>query len=67
MQKYSEHSGELVKKYRNIIGQYVLVIKDDGKNINVCVGKGLFDHYKIGQKITVGKVGRRLINIRPYK
>ncbi|MBQ8837352.1 MAG: hypothetical protein IJ002_07610 [Clostridia bacterium] len=65
LNKYTNHSGTLIKKYKNIFGQYVFVLRENDSKVYVNVGKALFDFYNINDRITVGKIGRRLINIRP--
>ena len=65
--RYSEHRGKLIRKYKNFIGQYIFVLKNEKECVSVCVGKGLFDFYEIGEMLIVGKIGRKVINIRPIK
>ena len=61
---YREHSGFLIKKYRNFWGAYVFVINEDETNYKIRVGKGLFDEVRQGSQITVGERNGKLINIR---
>ena len=42
MQYYKETRGTLVKKYRNLFGQYVFVLSENGRKTKICVGKALF-------------------------
>ena len=65
MGRYREFCGTIVKKQQNCLGQYVFRMEDETQCISVCVGTGLFEMYEIGSKVTVGLVGRKLINIRP--
>ena len=64
MSRYSVHRCVLVKKYRTPF-HYVLLLDDHGKRFRVNAGKALYDLRKVGEKLTVGRIGRRLINIRP--
>ena len=43
MQYYKETRGTLVKKYRNLFGQYVFVLSENGRKTKICVGKALFE------------------------
>lgn len=61
---YTEHRGVLVKKYRSLFA-YIFVIEEKGTKIKVNVGKGLYHSIAVGSRLTVGKIGRKLINIRP--
>lgn len=65
MARYSEHRGVVVKKYRNLLGKCVLVLDENNILIKVNVGKTLYQVIEIGCKLTIGKIGRKLINIRP--
>lgn len=61
---YKEHSGSLIKKYRNILGKYVFVIDENGKKAKVCVGNSIYKNTELGSKLTVGEINRKLVNIR---
>lgn len=63
--KYKEIRGTLVKKYRNLFGQCVLVIDDNITKVKVYVGAALFERLQIGTKWTIGYLGKKMINIRP--
>lgn len=38
MKYYTETRGTLVKKYRNLFGQYIFVLSENGKKTKICVG-----------------------------
>ncbi len=63
LSRYSEHHCVLIKKYRTLF-HYVWLLDDGGKKLRVNVGKALYDEKQIGTKLTIGRIGRRLINIR---
>ena len=63
LKKYSEHHGVLIKKYRGLL-HYVWVLDDNGTLFRVNVGKALYYESPIGSKFTIGRIGRKLINIR---
>lgn len=65
MQDYKETRGTLVKKYRNLFGQYVFVLSENGRKIKICVGKALFESTEIGTEWTMGHIQKKLINVRP--
>ena len=65
MQDYKETRGTLVKKYRNLFGQYVFVLSENGKKTKICVGKALFESTEIGTEWTMGHIQKKLINVRP--
>lgn len=65
MQHYKETRGTLVKKYRNLFGQYVFVLSENGKKTKICVGKALFESTEIGTEWTMGHIQKKLINVRP--
>ena len=60
-----EHTGAIIKKNRDIFHRHLFTIDTGIQNISVVVGKGLFDLYNIGDIITVGHIGKKLVNIRP--
>lgn len=60
---YSEHKCILIKKHRGLF-HYTWSLDDNGKRFKVNVGKMLYDRVQIGEKLTVGRIGRKLINIR---
>jgi len=62
---YKEVRGVLSRKYRNIIGKYVFVMDENGKQTKIFVGKALFDKAELNTKWTIGHVEGRIINIRP--
>ena len=66
MSKYSEIRGVLTKKRKSFLGRFeIFVISDGTHTVSVKAGKGLGEMYEIGCELTVGYIGRRLINIRP--
>lgn len=65
MQYYKETRGTLVKKYRNLFGQYVFVLSENGRKTKICVGKALFESTEIGTEWTMGHMKKKLINVRP--
>ena len=67
MPNYQEHTGTIIKKHHNILGQYRFVINAGHEKIRVIVGKGIYDECKIGQWLRVGHCGKKLINIRPFQ
>ena len=62
---YKEHRGNLIKKYRNVLGKYVFVIDENGEKSKVYVGKCIYEDTKLGSILTIGEINRKLINIRP--
>jgi len=64
IKKVEEHTGLITEKKRDIFRRHIFVIKSAGQNISVIVGKGLFDLHNIGDAITVGHIGKKLMNIR---
>ena len=64
MQYYKEMRGTLVKKYRNLFGQYVFVLSENGRKTKICVGKALFESTEIGTEWTMGHIQKKLINVR---
>lgn len=64
MQDYKETRGTLVKKYRNLFGQYVFVLSENGRKTKICVGKALFESTEIGTEWTMGHIQKKLINVR---
>ena len=63
LSKYSEHHCTLIKKYRTVF-RYVLVLRDKEDTFKIYVGQALYSDIKIGQRLTIGRIGRQLINIR---
>jgi hypothetical protein len=64
MNKYSDHHCILIKKYRTLF-HYVWVLEEQGQKFKVHVGKALYFRIQNGTQLTIGKIGRKLINIRP--
>ena len=60
-----EHRGILIEKYRNVFGRYIFVIDEIDKKSKVYVGKCIYEDTKLGSKLTVGEIDRKLINTRP--
>jgi hypothetical protein len=65
--KHLEHSGKLIKKYRNIFGKYVFILDVGLETLPVVVGKGLFELTPIGSELKVGHIGKKLISIQPLE
>ena len=63
MNKYSDHHCTLIKKYRSLF-HYVCMLEEDGQKFKVYVGKALYFRNKLGTRLTIGKIGRKLINAR---
>ena len=63
LNKYSEHHCTLIEKHRTVF-RYVLVLRDSKDTFKVYVGQELYSDIKIGQRLTIGRIGKRLINIR---
>lgn len=64
LEDYKEIRGTLIKKKRTVIGNHYLYINDGNHTVSVIIGKGAFNLYSVGSKLTVGYIGHRLINIR---
>ena len=66
MSKYEDIRETLTEKRRSFFGKYeIFVISDGKKTVSVKAGKGLGTLYPIGCRLTVGHIGRQMINIRP--
>ena len=63
MNNYSDHYCTLIKKYRTLF-YYVWVLEEKGQEFKVYVGKVLYFRIELGTQLTIGKIGRKLINIR---
>lgn len=64
MSKYSEHHCVLIKKYRTLF-HCVWLLEEDGNKFRINVGEALYSKIEIGARLTIGKIGKRLMNIRP--
>lgn len=62
---YEEHRGILEKKVKNIWGEYIFKVNDGTKTVSVKVGKALFGMYQLNSQVTIGYMGKKLINIKP--
>ncbi len=62
---YTEVKGVLIKKYRNILGQYIFILDEDGVKSKVRVGKMIFTKAELNTKWTIGHINGMLINSRP--
>ena len=63
LSKYSEHHCILFEKKRTLF-HYVWMLQDKEDVFLVYVGKTLYLDVNIGHRLTVGRIGKRLINIR---
>jgi len=63
MRKYSEHHCLLVKRYRTVF-HYVWVLEANENKFKIHVGKSLYHRYRIGSQLTIGRIGKKLVNIR---
>ena len=63
MRKYSDQYCVLVKKHRFLF-HCIWVLEENGNRFRVHVGKELYAKIKIGEPLTIGRIGRKLINIR---
>ena len=61
--KYSEHHCVLVKKYRTLF-HYIWVLEENGKKFKIHIGKAMYISTEIGSQLTIGRIGRKLINLR---
>ena len=61
--KYSEHHCILINKKKTLF-HYVWVLQDENDIFKVYVGKSLYSDINIGQRITIGRIGKQLINVR---
>ena len=62
---YKEHRGVLIKKYRNLFGKYIFIIDENVNTSKIYVGKSIYKDTKVGAKLTIGEIERKLVNIRP--
>ena len=65
IKEYEEHKGILEKKVKNIWGGYIFIVNDGTKTVSVKVAKTLYDMYQLNSQVTIGYIGKKLINIRP--
>ena len=65
IREYKEIRGTVVKKYRNLWGQYILVMDENGTKTKMKVGKMLFAKIELNTTWTMGHLNGKLINIRP--
>ena len=63
MNKYSYHYCTLIQKYRTLF-HYVWVLEENGQEFKVYVGKALYFCTELGARLTIGKIGQKLINVR---
>ena len=65
LKNYKEVRGILIKKYRNIWGQYIIVIDEDGIKSRISVNEALYTIAELGTKWTIGHIKGSMINHRP--
>ena len=63
LSKYSEHHCILINKKKTLF-HYVWVLQDNEDVFKVYVGKALCLDINISQRLTIGRIGKRLINVR---
>ncbi len=64
LKNYKEIRGILIRKYRNIWGQYLFVIDEEGIKSRVSVNETLYKKAELGTKWTIGHIDGNLINSR---
>ncbi|MBP3923126.1 MAG: hypothetical protein J6D27_09175 [Ruminiclostridium sp.] len=62
---YTEINGILIRKYRNILRQYIFIIDENGVKSKIRVGKMIYAKAELNTKWTIGHINGMLINIRP--
>ncbi len=65
IKNYKEIQGVLIKKYRNILGQYIFILEENGIKSKVRVGKMIYIKAELGTNWTIGHIGGKLVNTRP--
>ena len=63
LSKYSEHHCILFEKKRTLF-HYVWLLQNNEGVFKVYVGKALYLDIDIGQQLTIGRIGKQLINVR---
>lgn len=64
IKNYKELRGTINKKDANIFKKHYFVVSDGKKQTAIFVGKGLYDMYSVGEQVTIGYIGKKLVNIR---
>ena len=64
LDKYSDHHCKLIKKYRTLFHYVWLLEEVDGNRFKVYVGRDLYYKTNMGTPLTVGRINRKLVNIR---
>lgn len=62
---YKDARGVLIKKYRNLLGHYILVIDENDKKTKISVNYALYSTAQLGTKWTIGHIKGSMINCRP--
>ena len=62
---YKDVRGVLIRKYRNLLGHYILVFDENGKKSRISVNVTLYNIAELGTKWTIGHIKGNLINCRP--
>lgn len=65
LKNYKQTRGVLIRKYRNVLGQYVFVLDENGVKSKIRVGKMIYLEAELNTKWTIGHMNGKLINIRP--
>ena len=63
LSKYSEHHCILFEKKRTLF-HYVWLLRNNEGVFKVYVGKALYLDIDIGHQLTIGRIGKQLINVR---
>ena len=66
LSKYRDIRGTVTKKRRYLFGKSEMILISNGKETaTVKIGRALGSMYPVGSELTIGHIGRKLINIRP--
>ena len=64
IKNYKELRGTINKKDANLLKKHYFVVSDEKNQATIFMGEGLFDMYSVGEQVTIGYIGKKLVNIR---
>lgn len=65
MHAYDSISGRIVRKKKKLFGGWCMTVSDEQREVTVDIAPIQFEQFSVGDEMTIGFMGRRIVNIRP--
>lgn len=65
MHAYDSIAGRIVRKKKKLFGGWCMAISDGQREVTVDIALIQYERFSVGDEITIGFMGRQIVNIRP--